>query len=129
MNIYCIKCKKRTTSKNILRFVSKNSKLMIGGDCVKCGSRKTQFLKKSEEKKGGFVFTLPMLAAAAAAAGSLAGGASTIANSVNQKKAADKALAEKKRHNLAMEAKKGNGLYLNPYQTKAGKGLYLKTFK
>ena len=101
---------------------------MIGGNCVKCSSRKTQFVS-AEEKKGGFVFTLPMLAAAAAAAGSLAGGASTIANSVNQKNAADKALAEKKRHNLAMEAKKGNGLYLKPYQPKSGKGLYLKTFK
>ena len=128
MNIYCVKCKTKTATHKLHRFVSKNSKLMIGGNCVKCSSRKTQFVS-AEEKKGGFVFTLPMLAAAAAAAGSLAGGASSIANSVNQKKAVDKALAEKKRHNLAMEAKKGNGLYLKPYQVKTGKGLYLKTFK
>ena len=128
MNIYCVKCKTKTATENLHRFVSKNSKPMIGGSCVECGSRKTQFVS-TEEKKGGFVFTLPMLAAAAAAAGSLAGGASSIANSVNQKKAADKALAEKKRHNLAMEAKKGDGLYLKPYQTKTGKGLYLKTYK
>ena len=128
MNVYCVKCKTKTATHKLHRFVSKNSKLMIGGNCVKCSSRKTQFVS-AEEKKGGFVFTLPMLAAAAAAAGSLAGGASSIANSVNQKKAVDKALAEKKRHNLAMEAKKGNGLYLKPYQVKTGKGLYLKTFK
>ena len=126
MNIYCVKCKTKTASNELHRFISKNSKLMIGGNCVECSSRKTTFVK---EKKGGFVFSLPALAAGAAALGSLAGGASTIANSVNQKKAADKYLAEKKRHNLAMEAKKGNGLYLKPYQVKAGKGLYLKTFK
>ena len=128
MNIYCVKCRTKTTTNKLHRFVSKNSKIMIGGNCVKCSSRKTQFVS-AEEKKGGFVFTLPMLAAAAGVAGSLAGGASSIANSVNKKKTADKALVEKKRHNLAMEAKKGNGLYLKPYQTKAGKGLYLKTFK
>ena len=129
MNIYCVKCKTKTASNELHRFVSKNSKPMIGGNCVKCSSRKTQFVAEKKEKKGGFVFSLPALAAGAAALGSLAGGASTIANSVNQKKAADKYLAEKKRHNLAMEAKKGNGLYLKPYQVKAGKGLYLKTFK
>ena len=135
MNIYCVKCKTKTASNKLHRFVSKNSKQMIGGNCVKCNSRKTQFVAEKKEKKGGFVFSLPALAAGAAALGSLAGGASTIANSVNQKKAADKYLAEKKRHNLAMEAKKGNGLYLKPaqarslYQVKAGKGLYLKTFK
>ena len=135
MNIYCVKCKTKTASNELHRFVSKNSKPMIGGNCVKCSSRKTQLVVENKEKKGGFVFSLPALAAGAAALGSLAGGASTIANSVNQKKAADKYLAEKKRHNLAMEAKKGNGLYLKPaqarylYQPKSGKGLYLKTFK
>ena len=128
MNIYCVKCKTKTASTDLHRLVSKNNKLMIGGNCVKCGSRKTQFVS-TEKKKGGFVFSLPMLATAAAALGSLAGGASSIADSVNKKKAADKALAEKKRHNLAMEAKRGNGLYLKPYQTKTGKGLYLKAFK
>ena len=128
MNIYCVKCKTKTATNELKWFVSKNSKPMVRGNCIKCGSRKTQFVS-DEEKKGGFVFTLPALATALAAAGSLAGGASTIANSINQKNSADKALAEKKRHNLAMEAKKGNGLYLKPYQVKSGKGLYLKTFK
>lgn len=77
------------------------------------------------KKTGGFVFTLSMLAAAAAVAGSLSCGASSVANAVNQKKTADKQLAEKVRHNKAME-KKGDGLYLKPYK---GKGLYLKPYK
>ena len=46
-----------------------------------------------------------MLAAADAATASLLGGATAIANSGNQKKAADKAVAEQKRHNLAIEKK------------------------
>ena len=71
---------------------------MAKGSCNKCGRIQIQLLSK---KTGGSVFTLPMLAAA----GSLAGRASSVANAVNQKKTADKQLAEKVRHNKVMEKK------------------------
>ena len=46
-----------------------------------------------------------MLATATATAASLAGGTTTIANSVNHKKTSNKAIAEQKRHNLTIEKK------------------------
>jgi hypothetical protein len=118
-----MKCKTKTSTKDVTQFMNKKGKPMIKGSCCKCKTAKTQLLPK---KEGGFVFTIPMLAAAAAAAGSLAGGASTIANAVNQKKNADKVLIETKRHNKAMESKNGKGLYLKPYK---GKGLYMRPYK
>ena len=126
MNIYCAKCKRKTSTTGETECLNKLGKPMVRGKCSVCKSMKTSLISKEQITKGGFVFTLPMLAAAAAAAGSLAGGASSIANSVNQKKAADKMLAERKRHNKALEQKKGSGLYLKPYK---GKGMYLAPFK
>jgi len=79
---------------------------------------------------GGFIFTIPAILAAIGAIGSLAGGASSIAKSVNEAKAAKAELEEKKRHNMAMEPitigkglslrqhKKGYGFYLKPYESK-----------
>ena len=159
MNVmYCVKCKSKTGTAQLQKFQTKNNKLMIGGTCVKCGIRKTQFISPEQAsaigagdakhpKKGGFVFTLPMLAAAAGIAASAATAGSTIASAVNSKKAKDKELAETKRHNMAMETK-GKGLFLKPYRKggnlgalftaasrkiiqsqkqKKGKGLFLKT--
>ena len=81
-------------------------------------------------KHGGFLITIPTLLAAASAIGSLAGGASAIAKTINEKKVAQKQLQETKRHNLEME-KKGKGLFLKPYprQRKVGEGLYLKPYR
>lgn len=118
-----MKCKTKTSTKDVTRFMNKKGKPMLKGSCCRCKTTKTQLLP---QKEGGFVFTLPMLAAAAAAAGSLAGGASTIATAVNQKKNSDKVLAETKRHNKAMESKNGQGLYLKPYK---GRGLYVRPYK
>ena len=148
MNVmYCVKCKSKTGTAQLQKFQTKNNKLMIGGTCVKCGIRKTQFISPEQAKKGGFVFTLPMLAAAAGIAASAATAGSTIANAVNSKKAKDKELAETKRHNMALETR-GKGLFLKPYRKggnlgalftaasrkiiqsqkqKKGKGLFLKT--
>ena len=67
-------------------------------------------------KTGGLIITLPMLTAVASTIGSLIGGASSIANVVNNKKNNDKKLKEQKRHNLAMEEKKGKGFFLKPYK-------------
>lgn len=83
-------------------------------------------------KHGGFIITLPTLLAAATAIGSLAGGASAIAKTVNDKKAAQKQLEETRRHNLQLEKKKtnGKGLFLKPHpRRKTGEGLFIKPYK
>ena len=62
------------------------------------------------EKHGGFLPLIPILAAIAAA-GSVAGGAAGIASAVNKKKAEDASLAEQHRHNISLEeAALGKGL-------------------
>jgi len=55
---------------------------------------------------GGF---LPLIFAGLSALGALAGGAATMATSINRNKAANKTLEELKRHNAAMEVKMGSG--------------------
>ena len=66
--------------------------------------------KLLEEKQGGFLPLIPILAGIAAA-GSVAGGAAGIATAVNKKKAEDAALAEQHRHNISLEdAARGKGL-------------------
>ena len=69
-----MKCKEKTPTVGVHQIMNKNGLPMSRGNCCRC------------KKSGGFVFILLMLAAAAATAASLAGGATTIANSVNQKK-------------------------------------------
>jgi len=79
---------------------------------------------------GGFVFTVPLLLSALGALGGLAGGASAIAKTVQDKKHADTTLEETKRHNKAMEQlTSGKGIYL-PFRKKiSGRGLYLRPYK
>lgn len=115
MMSYCVKCKKNTDTLNLSYSVTKNKRPLLKGVCKLCGKNKTRFISAEDAKKGGFIFTLPLALAALGAAGSLAGGASQIATAVNKKKAADKLLAETKRHNKAME---GAGLFLKPYKKK-----------
>ena len=63
-----------------------------------------------EDKEGGFLPLIPILAGIAAA-GSIAGGAAGIASAVNKKKAEDAALEEQHRHNISLEdAARGKGL-------------------
>jgi len=62
--------------------------------------------------------------AALGAIGAAAGGASQIANAVNNKKHQNQLIEETKRHNLEMEKTTGKGLFLAPHQK--GQGLYLK---
>lgn len=80
-----------------------------------------------ETKTGGILPLLPILGALGAL-GSLAGGASAVAKTVLDAKNAKKKLEEDQRHNRAMEAKIGNGLYLRR-RPKGGYGLYLKKQK
>jgi len=116
--MYCVKCKIKTKTRNIKAKTAKNGKPYYEGECVKCKSTKTKFMSKKEfeqEKKGGFVLTIPAIAAGIGALSSLAGGAAGIANAVNKKKNDDKVLKEQIRHNKAME-KKGKGLFRKPYK-------------
>ena len=127
MDCYCVKCKQRTKTSNIKYALSKNGKPMIKGKCFSCNKKKSQFISVADAKKGGFIFTVPALLAGLGAAGSLAGGAAGIATAVNKTKAANKLLEETKRHNKAMEAKSGKGIFLR--QPPKGKGLHLKPYK
>ena len=45
-NIYCVKCRSRTETRDIQNVVSKNNRPMLRGVCVVCGTTKTQFVKK-----------------------------------------------------------------------------------
>lgn len=76
------------------------------------------------KKIGGFLPFLIPIFAGLSATGALAGGAAGIAKAVNDASAAKQQLAERKRHNGAMETiAVGKGLYLKPY--KRGMGLHL----
>jgi len=90
---------------------------------------KSQVQAIGKTKSGG---ALPLLAllplalkglAALGAAGAVAGGASQIANAVNNKKFQDKSLKEQERHNKTLE---GEGMYLKPHR---GEGIYLKPYQ
>lgn len=80
-------------------------------------------------------FLIPLFAALSAA-GSLAGGGAAIAKAVNTSKAAQRAIAEQRRHNAVMESKSGSGitdtypigrgLHLAPYRK--GMGLFLHPY-
>ena len=48
---YCLKCKKKTNTKNISYFKSKNNRVIQKGTCSVCGSKKTKFISK--HKHGG----------------------------------------------------------------------------
>lgn len=80
-------------------------------------------------KIGGILPLIPIFAGLSAL-GALTGGASAIAKTVLDARAAKKRLEESKRHNSTMEAialgkkKEGSGLYLKQHKT--GYGLYIK---
>ena len=45
VNIYCMKCKKKTENKNEHKATSKNGRNMIKCECVICGTKKNMFIK------------------------------------------------------------------------------------
>ena len=51
MEIYCIKCKKKTLTLDLTESVNKNNRPILKGICEICGSKKNQFASKS--KVGG----------------------------------------------------------------------------
>ena len=44
--MYCLKCRRVTETQNITTATSQNGRLMRRGQCVTCGTTKTQFAKK-----------------------------------------------------------------------------------
>ena len=43
--MYCVKCKRKTESSNIIEVLSKNNRKMIKSTCLSCGGKKSSFIK------------------------------------------------------------------------------------
>ena len=54
---YCVKCHRKTITKDPVGVIV-NGRHMIKGKCDDCGIKKTQFVKASDVKEGGFLFGL-----------------------------------------------------------------------
>ena len=57
-NLYCVKCRSRTETRDIQNVVSKNNRPMLRGVCVVCGTTKTQFVKGTPLNGGDLVSSL-----------------------------------------------------------------------
>ena len=55
MMIYCVRCKRKTDTINIVEKISKNNKPYISGLCSDCNGKKSQFISP---KKGGDIHSL-----------------------------------------------------------------------
>src|SRR6218665_3567162 len=56
ISLYCVKCKRKTETRDLLNFRSKNNRPMLRGICTECGTTKTQFVKNA--KRGDLVGSL-----------------------------------------------------------------------
>ena len=45
MEIYCLKCKKKTNTDNIEKITTKNNRMAIRGNCKICNTQKYMFVK------------------------------------------------------------------------------------
>ena len=61
MEMYCVKCKSKTETKDVQNIVSKNGRPMLRGICVVCGKTKTQFVKAAAVDGGDLVSSLNSL--------------------------------------------------------------------
>ena len=50
ISLYCVKCKRKTETRDLLNVRSKNNRPMLRGICTECCTTKTQFVK---DAKGG----------------------------------------------------------------------------
>ena len=111
-------------TKNQLRLL--RSAAVRGVDVkMKISKRQLEYMKKT----GGFLPAIPAILAAAPA---IAAVASTLFKTYNDKKTNDRLIEEKIRHNKAIEAKKGSGVYLRKKPIRGnigGDGVYLKKRK
>jgi len=51
MDIYCVKCKRKTSTLNLVESVTKNNRSILKGTCEICKTKKNQFISNS--KSGG----------------------------------------------------------------------------
>jgi hypothetical protein len=49
MDLYCVKCKTRTSTNDVMTITSKNNRTALTGKCVTCGINFFRFLKKNSE--------------------------------------------------------------------------------
>jgi len=49
MDLYCVKCKTRTSTNDVTTITTKNNRTALTGKCVTCGIKKFRFLKKNSE--------------------------------------------------------------------------------
>jgi len=56
--MYCVKCKRKTETKDTRNVISKNNRPMLRGICVVCGTTKTQFVKGTASNGGDLVSSL-----------------------------------------------------------------------
>ncbi len=48
MEIYCVKCKAKTSTKNEKEVKTKNNRFAITGNCVNCNTKKYRFISKKK---------------------------------------------------------------------------------
>ena len=63
--MYCLKCKKKTQTKNQTEVTTKNGRRMLKGNCKICNTKKNMFVSGGNMKKGGSILnkminTLPV---------------------------------------------------------------------
>ena len=61
--MYCVKCKKKTETPDIIPVTTKNGTSMVKGICAICGSKKSSFIRSAIGKGFGlnsFVNNLPI---------------------------------------------------------------------
>jgi Domain of unknown function (DUF5679)/Phospholipase A2-like domain len=56
--MYCVKCKKKTDTLDIVQVTTKNNRSMIKGICSICGKNKASFISRSTVNKSGGGFSL-----------------------------------------------------------------------
>ena len=55
---YCVKCRKMTKTTEVQNDVSKNDRKIVRGMCVKCGLKKSRFIRDKVQKGRDFVNSL-----------------------------------------------------------------------
>lgn len=58
MKAYCFKCRAKREMENPSPHLSKNGQTYIRGTCGKCNTNMSEFVSKSDIKKGGFLSSL-----------------------------------------------------------------------
>ena len=121
--------KESTREKKVRRIIDEGKPGNITIDGVRYHVSKKLIKEIKEHEKNGGVFPLIPIFAGIAAAGSVAGGASAIATSVNNKKFQDAQLEHlKAKDREVLRLLRGEGLFLPEYQKGNGFSHGIKTF-